>query len=386
MAVEEIGRLRSIAIVGQGGTGKTQLAEAMLFTAGAVTRLGRPDDGTATMDFEPEELSRQESITSSFHHFNWNRNEVIFADTPGYSAFLPDSFATMRAVDAVVFLATPGGDLKVESEKIWEATGQLGLPRIAFVSRLDRERTSFEAAMNDLDKALEAHPIALAIPIGEEAGFKGVIDLLRMKALVYNDITGKPKEEEVGADLKARAEAERTRLCEAVAESDDALLEKYLDKGTLQDEELRTALRAAVLGGKLTPVLCGSGAKNIGVDLRLQDRGRSVRRQTVDFPCGFWLGDERRRRAQLDARRARALRPVAASGRKEAISDFFGAAGRDCRGCQAQGHHNRRHPVRRESLSDLPRSRAAGARDFLRNPAQEQRRRGKGLTGARPDG
>ncbi len=265
MAVEEIGRLRNVALVGQGATGKTQLAEAMLFTAGAVTRLGRPDDGTATMDFEPEELSRHVSINSSFHHFNWKRNEVIFADTPGYSAFLPDSFATMRAVDALVFLATPGGDLKVESEKIWEATGRLGLPRIAFVSRLDRERTSFDAAMADLEKALEAHPVAITLPIGEEAGFNGVVDLLAMKALTYGDASGKPKEEELGGDLKARAEAGRTRLCEAVAETDDALLEKYLDKGTLEDEELRAALRAAVLDGKLTPVLCGSGAKNIGV-------------------------------------------------------------------------------------------------------------------------
>ncbi len=265
MAVEEIGRLRSIAIVGQGATGKTQLAEAMLFTAGAVTRLGRPDDSTATMDFEPEELSRHVSISSSFHHYNWKRNEVIFSDTPGYSAFLPDSFTTMRAVDAVVFLATPGGDLKVESEKIWEEIGRLGLPRIAFVSRLDRERTSFDAAMADLEKALEAHPVALTIPIGEEAGFNGVVDLLAMKALIYGDTSGKHKEEELSGDLKTRAEAARTRLCEAVAESDDGLLEKYLDQGTLEDEELRAALRAAALGGKLTPVLCGSGAKNIGV-------------------------------------------------------------------------------------------------------------------------
>jgi elongation factor G len=143
------------------------------------------------------------------------------------------------------------------------------LPRIAFISRLDRERSSFEAAMTDLEKALEAYPVALTIPIGHEATFNGVVDLLRMKALVYSDITGKPKEEELGGDLKTQAEAERTRLCEAVAESNDELLEKYLDKGTLEDEELRAALRTAVLGGKLTPVLCGSGAKNIGIDLLL---------------------------------------------------------------------------------------------------------------------
>ena len=133
MAVEEIGRLRTIALVGQGSTGKTQLAEAMLFTAGMTTRLGRPDDGTALMDFEPEELSRHISISSSFNHLNWKRTEVILANTPGYTAFLPDAFSTLRAVDGVVFVASAGGDLKVESEKIFEQINRLGLPRLAFI-------------------------------------------------------------------------------------------------------------------------------------------------------------------------------------------------------------------------------------------------------------
>ncbi|MGH8013410.1 MAG: elongation factor G, partial [Candidatus Binataceae bacterium] len=265
MAVEEIGRLRTIALVGQGGTGKTQLAEAMLFTAGATTRLGRPDDGTAQMDFEPEELARQISISSSFHHFNWKKTEVVFADTPGYAAFLPDCFATLRAIDAVIFVASGSGDLKVESEKIFERVIQSGLPRLAFVSRLDRERVSFDAALGDLDKALGAKPVALTLPIGEEAAFNGVIDLLAMKALTYADTSGKPKEEELSGELKNRADEARVKLCEAVAETDDALLEKYLDQGELNEDELRSALRKAVLECKLTPVLCGSGSKNIGV-------------------------------------------------------------------------------------------------------------------------
>src|SRR6266481_4730934 len=269
MAVEEIGRLRSIAIVGQGGAGKTQLAEAMLFTAGATTRLGRPDDGTAQMDFEPEELARHISISSSFHHLNWKRNEVILANTPGYTAFLSDCFATMRAVDGVVFVASAGGDLKVESEKIFEELNRLGLPRVAFVSRLDRERMKFDAALADLEKALSAKPVALSLPIGEETEFAGVIDVLAMKALRYGDASGKPREEELTGELKARADEARTKLCEAVAETDDALLEKYLDKGELEEGELRAALHAAVLAGKLTPVLCGSGAKNIGASLLL---------------------------------------------------------------------------------------------------------------------
>src|SRR5215472_13012656 len=265
MAVEEIGRLRTIALAGQGGTGKTQAADAMLFSAGAVTRLGKPDDGSAAMDFEPEETKHHISISSSFHHLNWKKTEVIFADTPGYTAFLPETLTTLRAVDGVVFLVSPGADTKVESEKIWAATQDLKLPRIAFVSRLDRERTSFDAAMKDLEKVLGARAVALTIPIGEELNFKGVIDVLAMKALSYADTSGKAREEELSGELKTRAEAARTALFEAVAETDDALLEKYLDKGTLEDAEARAALHAAVRDCKITPVFCGSGAKNIGV-------------------------------------------------------------------------------------------------------------------------
>jgi len=265
MAVEDIGRLRSIAVVGQGGSGKSQLAEAMLFTAGATTRLGRPDDGTAVMDFEPEELQRGVTISSSFHHFNWKRVEVIFANTPGYSAFLPDTFNTLRAVDAAVMVVSPGGDLKVESEKIWNTLSEAGMPRVAFVSRLDRERTSFDAALNDLEKVLKAAPVVLTLPIGEETALSGVIDVLAMKALRYSDNSGKAREEELSGDIKERAEKARNALFEAVAETDDALLEEYLDKGTLPEDKVRAALRAAVAAGRITPVLCGSGAKNIGV-------------------------------------------------------------------------------------------------------------------------
>jgi elongation factor G len=265
MAVEEISRLRTIAIVGQGGAGKTQLAEAMLYTAGATKVLGRPDDGSAVMDFEPEEVARHISISSSFHHLNWKKTEAIVANTPGYTAFLPECFNTMRAVDGVVFVASAGADLKVEAEKIFDEIKRLDLPRIAFVSRLERERMNFAAALNDLEKTLEAKPVVLTLPIGEEAGFNGVIDVLAMKALTYADANGKAREEELSGDLRARAEEARTDLCEAVAETDDALLEKYLEQGEISDDELRAALRNAVLSCKLTPVLCGSGTKNIGM-------------------------------------------------------------------------------------------------------------------------
>ncbi|MBV8843568.1 MAG: elongation factor G, partial [Bryobacterales bacterium] len=217
--------------------------------------------------------ARNISISSSFHHLNWKRTEVIFANTPGYAAFLPDCFGTMRAVDGVVFVASAGGDLKVESEKIFEQINQLGLPRIAFISRLDRERMSFDTAMADLEKALSAKPVALTLPIGAETALSGVIDVLAMKAVGYADTAGKGREEDLSGELKSRAEEARIKLCEAVAETDDALLEKYLEQGELEDAELRNALRTAVLQGKLTPVLCGSGTRNIGVDQLLDAIG-----------------------------------------------------------------------------------------------------------------
>ena len=293
-------------------------------------------------------------------------------------------------------MATAGGDLKVESEKVWAEISELGLPRIAFVSRLDRERTSFDHAMADLEKSLDAHPVALTLPIGAELTFNGVIDVLAMKALIYAEANGKPREEALSAEQKERAETARTRLCEAVAETDDALLEKYLDKGVLEDAELRAALRAATVAGKLTPVLCGSGLKNIGIGplldaidallpapnerparqgfnvvkqrsgraragpggalfrLRLQDLDRSVRRQAVDLSRGLGPRRQRCHGAQLDSRLARAFRPAFAPGRQEAVANLKRAAGRDSRGRQAQRHHYRRDVVRRKITGNFP--------------------------------
>ncbi len=215
MAVVDISRLRSIALVGQGGTGKTQLAEAVLFTAGAITRLGRPDDGTAVMDFEPEELTRHESISSAFHHLEWKRNTIIVADTPGYAAFLPDTFVTIRAVDGLVLVVSPGADTKVETEKIWEAAEAANLPVVAFVSRLDRENTKLENALADLNR-LGAKPAVLTIPIGTDNSLSGVIDVINMKALRYADTTGKAKEEDLtrrfaGAGRRCAHQALRSR-------------------------------------------------------------------------------------------------------------------------------------------------------------------------------
>ena len=265
MAVEEIGRLRTIAIVGQGGAGKTQLAEAMLFTAGATNRLGRPDDGTALMDFEPEEISRAHLDQLLVPSSELEKAEVIVANTPGYTAFLPDAFNTMHAVDAVIFVATPAATSRSSPRKFGDRSSELGLPRIAFVlaarpgahqfrRRDDRPRKDSRSAAGRADAADRRRGGFQRRD--RRAGDEGA-DLCRRHRQGEGRRVGRRA-------AKQRAEEARTKLCEAVAETDDALLEKYLERATLEDDELRAALRAGVLAGKLTPVLCGSGIKNIG--------------------------------------------------------------------------------------------------------------------------
>src|SRR5262245_36153420 len=171
MSPEEVAKLRNVAIVGQGGTGKTSVADALLFAAGAVTRIGRVDDATSAFDTEPEEHRRKSSITASLHHLTWRKHELTLLDTPGYSAFLHDTHNCLTAATGVVLVLGPtGGEVKVETEKVWGWCQELGLPAIGFVTRLDRERASLDHALDDL-KLLGVKPAVLHVPIGSEAGF-----------------------------------------------------------------------------------------------------------------------------------------------------------------------------------------------------------------------
>src|SRR5437016_10437043 len=174
MSSEDVARLRNVAIVGQGGTGKTTVADALLFAAGATTRFGRVADDTSAFDTEPEEIRRKSTITASLHHAPWRKHELNLIDTPGYSAFLHDTRNCLRAATgAVLVLGPTGGEVKIETEKVWAWCEELGLPRIAFVTRLDRERATIEHALEDL-KADGARPAVLQVPTGAEAELKGV--------------------------------------------------------------------------------------------------------------------------------------------------------------------------------------------------------------------
>ncbi|MEO8602537.1 MAG: elongation factor G [bacterium] len=264
MAIE-VGQIRNIGIVGQGGSGKTSLADAILFTAGATTRLGSVDDGTSSFDFEPEETRRKLSLTTAFHHAPWKKHELTVVDTPGYINFLTDGLNCMRACTAAVLVLEPhSGGVKVEAERVWSRADQLALPVVAFVTKMDRENADFDGAVKDLSDQLQAKAVPVQLPIGSAETFRGVVDLLTMKALIAQP-NGQMKEEAIPAELADAAKAARERLMETAAETDDALVEQYLERGELTTEQLLPALRGAVHEARFVPVLCGAGGKGLGI-------------------------------------------------------------------------------------------------------------------------
>jgi len=264
MAIE-VSQLRNIGIIGQGGVGKTSLADAILFVAGATTRRGSVDDGSSAFDIEPEEIRRKLSLGTAFHHGTWKKHHVTIVDTPGYINFLTDGLNCMRVCTAAVFVLEPSaGGAKVEAERLWSRAEQLNLPCVGFVTKMDRENASFDAALADVRGVLRGKPVPVQLPIGSAESFRGVVDLIGMRALIAQP-DGSMKEEPIPADLADAAKAAREQLMEAAAETDDALVEQYLESGELTDEQLGQALRTAVRECRFMPVLCGSGTKIIGV-------------------------------------------------------------------------------------------------------------------------
>src|SRR3989475_6835721 len=291
MSAEEVARLRNVVIVGQGGAGKTTVADALLFAAGTVNRLGRVDDGSSAFDIEPEEVRRKSSITAALHHAAWRKHELNLIDTPGYSAFLHDTRNCLRAATgAVLVLGPTGGEAKVEMEKIWAWCEELGLARIAFVTRMDRERATVEHALEDL-QAVGARPAVLQVPIGTEAEFKGVVDVLSGKAFLYQGESGTFQEGAAPAEAAEAAAKARDGLVEAIAEANDALVQKDLEGTELSAEELREGLREATRAGKILPVLCGAAGKAIGLH-PLLDAVVDLLPSPDDLPP--WKGDNPR--------------------------------------------------------------------------------------------
>ncbi len=259
-------KIRNIALAAHGGAGKTSLAEAMLYNAGVTTRLGRVEDGNTVMDFEPEELKRTSSISSSFNQYTWKKHTISMIDTPGDSDFFSDTVACMQAADSAVIVIDAIDGVKVQTEQSWNCADAYNLPRLIFINKLDRDRADFSRSFQDAVECFTPKPIILQLPIGSEAEFNGIVDLVGMKAYTYDD-KGKGTVCDIPADMQDQVDEEREALIENIAEADDALIEKYLEGESLSDEELQAALKKGILEGTFVPVLCGSATKNIGIDL-----------------------------------------------------------------------------------------------------------------------
>jgi elongation factor G len=262
----ETAKIRNVGIVAHGGAGKTTLAEAILFDAGATSRLGKVEDGTTVTDFDEDEIKRRMSISSALAFCEWKGHKLNLVDTPGASIYLTDTRNCLRVLDSALVVVSSVSGVKVQTEKVWSFAESGNKARVIFINKMDQEQADFFRVLEDVRKNLCSIATPVQLPIGAEASFRGIVDLIRMKALTYQGGgTGKSSEGEIPSDLKPKAEELRAALMEAVAESDDKLLERYLEAGTLSAEELKAGLKRGVLGGRVVPVLCGSALKNIGI-------------------------------------------------------------------------------------------------------------------------
>jgi elongation factor G len=265
MDVYEATNIRNVALVGHSGAGKSTLTEALLFAAGAITRMGTIEDGNTVSDHDPEEIRRGISVSLSLTPIEWNGFKLNILDAPGYADFIGDVKGALRAADVCLFVVSAVDGVEVQTEMVWELAAEAGLPRAIFLNKMDRERASFERTLDGLVAAFGTQVAPIQLPIGEEHDFSGIVDLLNRRAYRYP--TGpKGVEGDWPEDLTAKAEPYRERLAESVAEADDALLEKYLEEGELSPEDIVRGVKAGVAEAKFAPVLVGAASKPIGVD------------------------------------------------------------------------------------------------------------------------
>jgi elongation factor G len=257
--------IRNVAIVGHNDTGKTTLVSQLLFNAGAVTRLGKVDDGTTVTDFDPDEIDRKHSISAAVAYVEWKDHKINLLDTPGFGIFIMEAKGALRIADSAAVVVSGVTGVEVTTEKVWKFTEEYALPRVIIVNKLDRDRASFPRTLEALQKKFGKQVVPVQLPIGEEKDFTGIIDLVAMKAYMYpHDGSGKYTVEDIPANLKADAEAAREQLIEKVAEGDDTLMEKFFEQGGLSQEELISGLKREIAHHEIYPVFCASASHNIG--------------------------------------------------------------------------------------------------------------------------
>lgn len=275
-------QLRNLGVVAHGGAGKTSLVEAMLFTAGVTNRLGSVDEGNTVSDYSEDEISRKISISSSLLHLEWKNNKINLVDMPGYADFIGEIVSGLRVTETALIVISALSGVEVGTEQVWSIAEKYGISRVLFINKLDKEHADFDKVVGEAQKRFGHQAIPMQIPMGEGLNFKGIVDLVRMKAYLYEGTEA--KEDKIPKELEEKAKNARKKLVEAVAEADDNLLEKYFEKGNLTEEEFRAGLRQGIKEHKLFPIFCGSAANNWGVKLLLD--------QVVDlFPSPADFGE-----------------------------------------------------------------------------------------------
>jgi len=269
MAKYESKSLRNLAVIGHGGTGKTSLCESLLFVSGKSERLGRVDDGSSTMDYEPEEQKRRVSITSAANFAEWEKHKINILDTPGDSNFSFDIKCSVSVVDNAVVVVDAVGGVEFQTQKVWELADEFNLPRAIFINRMDRERADFNRTLESIKTSFKKKVTPICIPIGAEDKFQGIVDLISSKAYLFSDNKGIGKATDIPSEMTEAVNSLRSTMIEDIAEADDELMNKYLEAGELSPEEIKSGLKKGVLSGNLIPVICGSAIKGIGVSMLL---------------------------------------------------------------------------------------------------------------------
>ncbi len=262
--MQETNMVRNIAIIGHGNCGKTSLAEAMLFTAGKMNRLGKVDDGNSTMDYEDEEIARKISINTSFDNYSWKKHSVFLIDTPGEDNFLNETVFASHVCDSALFTIGAVLGVKGQTIKFSNIIKERKLPTLIAINKMDRERADFHKTVDEIKKALSFHPVIIQLPIGAEDNFKGYVDIISGKAYLFDGEKGELKPTEVPAELVAEVASLRESLMENVAETDDDLIEKFLEEGELSEEELLAGLKKGIAAAAIAPICVCSATLNKG--------------------------------------------------------------------------------------------------------------------------
>ena len=260
--------IRNVALISHVGAGKTSLVDAALYDSSAVTRQGKVDEGSSVADHDPDELKRRMTLNAKVLPVEWKNTKINFIDTPGYADFVGEVTAALRMADAALVVVTAEKGVEVGTELTWQYADERNLPRMVLVNKLDRENTSFEQALESLRNQFGLKVVPLQLPVGEQSSFRGVVDLVSQKGYTFEG-GNKVQEVSIPAELKDKISSFREQLIESAVESDDEVMEKFLEGEDLSDEEILSVVKKGTRTGQLIPVLCGSGSKNIGVQTLL---------------------------------------------------------------------------------------------------------------------